>query len=104
MLLYLKYLNDLFFYTGVCETGYKGTDCNQCDTGYYGDGTTCTTCGTHKTTPASGTAATATDCKLIHFGWYSVIFYQTRYQNWCLRRWNAAKILLYLKYLNDLFF
>ena len=75
MLLYLKYLNYLFFQTGVCETGYKGTDSNQCDTGYYGDGTTCTICGTHKTTPASGTAATATDCKLIYFGWSSVIFY-----------------------------
>ena len=49
--------------TGVCETGYKGDNCDQCDTGYYGDGATCTTCGTHKTTPATGTAATAEDCK-----------------------------------------
>ena len=49
--------------TGVCETGYKGDNCDQCDTGYYGDGATCTTCGTHKTTPATGTAATAVDCK-----------------------------------------
>ena len=61
--------------TGVCETGYTGTDCNQCETGYYGDGTTCTICGTHKTTPPGGSAAAATDCKLIYFGWYSVTFY-----------------------------
>ena len=27
-----------------------------------------TICGTHKTTPASGSAATATDCKLLYFG------------------------------------
>ena len=49
--------------TGVCQTGYKGTDCDQCDTGYYGDGTTCTICGAKKTTPTGGTAATANDCK-----------------------------------------
>ena len=49
--------------TGVCEAGYTTADCNQCDTGYYGDGATCTTCGTHKTTPPSGTAATASECK-----------------------------------------
>ena len=50
--------------TGVCETGYKGTDCNQCETGYYGDGNTCTSCGTHKTTTESGSATTADQCKL----------------------------------------
>ena len=44
-----------------------GTDCNQCETGYYGDGTTCTTCGTHKTTPASGSATTVDQCKLTLF-------------------------------------
>ena len=47
--MHLKYLNCFILSTGVCETGYKGTDCNQCDTGYYGDGMYY--CGTHKTTP-----------------------------------------------------
>ena len=63
----MKYINFSFFHTGVCETGYTGTDCNQCETGYYGDGTTCTSCGTHKTTPASGSATTADQCKLTLF-------------------------------------
>ena len=53
--------------TGVCETGYTGTDCNQCETGYYGDGNTCTGCGTHKTTPASGSATTADQCTITLF-------------------------------------
>ena len=43
-------------------TGYTGADCNQCATGYYGDGTTCTSCGNAKTTPSGG-AATANDCE-----------------------------------------
>ena len=60
----MKYINFSFFHTGVCETGYTGTDCNQCETGYYGDGNTCTSCGTHKTTPASGSATTADQCTL----------------------------------------
>ena len=40
---------------------------NVCETGYYGDGNTCTGCGTHKTTPASGSATTADQCKLTLF-------------------------------------
>ena len=41
-----------------------GANCDQCDIGYYGDGTTsCTSCGTHKTTPDGGTAATESECE-----------------------------------------
>ena len=61
----VAFINVCDIWTGVCEIGYKGDNCDQCDTGYYGDGSICTTCGTHKTTPASGTAATATDCKIL---------------------------------------
>ena len=43
--------------------------------GYYGDGTTCTIFGTHKTTPPGGSAAVASDCRLIYYGCYGVTFY-----------------------------
>ena len=31
--------------------------------------------GTHKTTPPGGSAAVASDCKLIYYGCYGVTFY-----------------------------
>ena len=57
-------LNTYFYsHAGICETGYKGANCDQCDTGYFGDGAICASCGTHKTTPPSGIAVAAADCK-----------------------------------------
>ena len=60
----------LFQYcAGVCETSYRGSNCDQCDTGYYGDGNICTNCGTHKTTPINSFTLSVSDCMypLIHF-------------------------------------
>ena len=42
--------------------GYTGRNCDQCSIAYYGDGTTCTSCGDKRTTPSGG-ARTASDCK-----------------------------------------
>ena len=52
------------FFAGICEAAFMGADCNECNTGYYGDGNTCTTCGNKKTSPSGG-ATTADDCKCI---------------------------------------
>ena len=61
-IIYLIYMK--FPFKGVCETGYTGTNCDQCDTAFYGDGITCSRCRSHQTTLPSQTATTAEDCEL----------------------------------------
>ena len=59
---YAIYSEIFYCMTGICETGYKGDNCDQCDIGYYGDGIICSTCGTHKTTPKNSTALSVSHC------------------------------------------